>query len=179
MIRLVLMACAGVTLALGLAALADEEVFAAQTETQYVTVDATACVQVSGGPLLRDTNSVQSSSTSAWSIRCPIDLTDSTLGSATITGFAAYGLANSDFATSVSAAVYRRSPTANTSRNTVTSCSMPPGTILNPTSCSSSPSHAVNDNNDAYYIELAVPSSQGTMWELSGARVTYTWSNGP
>lgn len=174
-----LAACAGVVLAFSLAAVGSGEVLAAQTETQYITIDAGTCVQATGGSLSRDTNSVQSSSTSGWTIRCPIDFTDSTLGSATITGFAAYGLGNSDLATNVTATIFRRSPTANTTRSAVTSCNIPLGTSGNPSSCSTSPSHAVNDNNDAYYIEFGVPPSQGNLWELSGARVTYTWSNGP
>ena len=157
---------------------APRTVRAAQTETQTISIDATTCVQTSGGALTRDANSIQSSSTSAWTIRCPIDPVDSSLGAATITGLSAYGKATSDFTTSVLVSVFRRSTVADTTRSTVTSCSIP-GNNGVATSCSSSPSHAVVDNTDAYYVEFSVPASQGSYWELSGARVTYTWVNGP
>jgi hypothetical protein len=152
---------------------------ASQTETQTISIDATTCVQTLGGTLTRDNNSVQSASSAAWTLRCPIDPIDSSLGAATITGVSAFGKALGDFASSVTVAVFNRSTVADTTRASACSCAILPNPGV-PTSCTSAAvTHAVIDNTNGYYVEFAVPAGSGNLWEMSGARVTYTWVNGP
>jgi hypothetical protein len=151
---------------------------AAQTETQFISIDATTCIQATGGTLTRSTNAIASSSTSAWTIRCPIDFIDSTSGAATLTGMAGFAKATSDLTTSVAVTVFRRSPTADTSRTSVTTCNIAANNGV-PTTCSTSLSHSIVDNTDSYYVEFSVPTGQGSYWNVSGARLTYTWVNGP
>lgn len=144
--------------------------------THSVSVPAEACHLVEGTSVNRGTG-VHSSSSNGWTLRCQIDLFDSTQHNAEWFDFDAYGESRGiceggEFPpTEITATLWEQDVDTGSSLTQIAQCFIAYDDA--DSACDANPAGSAVETTRTYFVDLSVPDGEGDCWEWASVRIKY------